>query len=65
MALGTKRSRAKANRILPGENTSHSKHPIPKTWGNATHGHQMLKTEIRLITLFVAKDGEALYGQQK
>ena len=50
---------------MPGENTSHSKHPIPKTWGNATHGHQMLKTEIRLITLFVAKDGEALYGQQK
>ena len=25
----------------------------------------MLKTEIRLIILFVAKDGEALYGQQK
>ena len=25
----------------------------------------MVDTEIRLIILFVAKDGEALYGQQK
>ena len=30
------------------------------------HGrHQMVNTEIRLITFFVAKDGEALYSQQK
>ena len=27
--------------------------------------HQMVNTEIRLIILFVAKDGEALYNQQK
>ena len=33
---------------------------------DSTHGHhQMVDTEIRLIILFVAKDGEALYGQQK
>ena len=25
----------------------------------------MVNTEIRLITFFAAKDGEALYGQQK
>ena len=31
-----------------------------------THGHhQMANTEIRLITFFAAKDGEALYSQQK
>ena len=31
-----------------------------------THGHhQMVNTEIRLIMLFAAKDGEALYSQQK
>ena len=31
-----------------------------------THGyHQMVNTEIRLIIFFVAKDGEALYSQQK
>ena len=31
-----------------------------------THGHhQMVNTEIELITLFVAKDGEAAYSQQK
>ena len=27
--------------------------------------HQMVNTEIRLIILFSAKDGEALYSQQK
>ena len=33
---------------------------------DATHGHhQMVNTEIRLIIYFAAKDGEALYGQQK
>ena len=31
-----------------------------------THGHhEMVNTEIRLITFFAAKDGEALYSQQK
>ena len=31
-----------------------------------THGHhQMAKTKIRLIIFFAAKDGEALYTQQK
>ena len=30
------------------------------------HGrHQMVNTEIRLIIFFAAKDGEALYHQQK
>ena len=27
--------------------------------------HQMVNTEIRLIIIFAAKDGEALYSQQK
>ena len=32
----------------------------------STHGHhQMANTEIRLIIFFAAKDGEALYRQQK
>ena len=31
-----------------------------------THGyHQVVNTEIRLIILYAAKDGEALYSQQK
>ena len=31
-----------------------------------THGHhQMVNTEIKLITLFVAEDGKAVYSQQK
>ena len=33
---------------------------------DSTHGHhQMVNTEIRLILFFAAKDGEALYNQQK
>ena len=33
---------------------------------DSTHGHhQMADTEIRFIILFEAKDGEALYSQQK
>ena len=33
---------------------------------NSTHGHhQMVNTELRLIIFFAAKDGEALYSQQK
>ena len=33
---------------------------------DSTHGHhQMVNSEIRLIIFFGAKDGEALYSQQK
>ena len=33
---------------------------------DSTHGHyQMVNTEIRLIIFFAAKDGEAIYSQQK
>ena len=62
----TERSRAKANRVLPTERTGHSKHPLPTTQEKTTHGrHQMVNAEIRLIIFFAAKDGEALYSQQK
>ena len=61
-----KLSREKANRVLPKECTGHSKHPLPNTRENSTHGHhQMVNTEIRLIIFFASKDGEALYSQQK
>jgi len=33
---------------------------------DTTHGHhQMVNTKTRLIIVFVAKDGEAVYSQQK
>ena len=33
---------------------------------DAAHGHhQMVNTEIRLITFFAAKDGDVVYTQQK
>ena len=44
----------------------HSKHPLPTTQEKTTHGHhQMVDSEIRLIIFFAAKEGEALYSQQK
>ena len=53
-------------RVLPRGRTGHGKHPLPTTQEKTTHGHhQMVNTEIRLIIFFAAKDGEALYSQQK
>ena len=38
----------------------------PKSRIGELYGHhQMVNTEIRLIIFFAAKDGEALYSQQK
>ena len=58
---------AKANRVLTRECTGHSKHPLPTTQEKTLHigYHQMVDIEIRLIIFFAAKDGEALYSQQK
>jgi len=62
----TKWSKAKANRVLLRECTGHSKHPLPNTRDNSTHGHhQIVNTEIRFIIFFAVKDGEALHSQQK
>ena len=62
----TEWSRAKANRVVPRECTGHCRHSLPAAQKKTTHGHhQMVNTEIRLIIFFAAKDGEALYSQQK
>ena len=51
---------------MPRKCTGHRKHPLPTTQEKTTHGHhQMANIEIRLIIFFAAKDGEALYSQQK
>ena len=40
--------------------------PSSNTRDDTTHGHHLtVNTEIRLIMFFAAKDGEALYSQQK
>ena len=53
-------------RVLLRECISHTKHPLPTTQEKTTHRHhQMVNTEITLIIFFAAKDGEALYNQQK
>ena len=52
--------------VLPRKRTGHSKRPLPTTQEDSTHGHhQTANSEIRLIIFFAAKDGAALYSQQK
>ena len=52
-------------RVFPRKCTGHSKHPLPTTREDSTHGHhQTVNTKIRLIIFFVAKDGEARYSQK-
>ena len=60
-------SRAKTNRVLPREHPGHSKHPLPTTQEKTLHMDisRWSNTEIKLIIFFAAKDGEALYSQQK
>ena len=56
---------------MPRERTGHGKHCVPETQEKTLHVdiNQMvnteINTEIRLIIIFAAKDGEALYSQQK
>ena len=48
------------------ENTLVTANTLQQYKEDSTHGHhQMGNTEIRLIIFFAAKDGEALYSQQK
>ena len=57
-----------ANRVLPQERTGHSKHPLQTTHEKTLHMDITrcdVNTKIRLTIFFVAKDGEALYSQQK
>ena len=52
---------------MPKERTGHSKHPLTTTQKKALYMDitRCVNTEIRLIVFFAAKDGEALYSQQK
>ena len=64
----TKRSRAKANRVLPRECTGHSKHLLPTTQEKTLHmdtTRWSTPKSRRLIIFFATKDGEALHSQQK
>ena len=60
-------NKAKANRVLPREHTDHRKHYVPTTQETTLYMDilRIINTEIRLIIFFAAKDGEALYSQQK
>ena len=63
----TKWSRAKSNRVLPREHCwSQQALSSNSTRDDSAHGHhQIVNTEIRLIIVFAANDGKALYSLQK
>jgi len=53
------------NSLVIANTIFHSKHPLPTTQEKTTYRHhQMVNTENQII-FFAAKDGEALYSQQK
>ena len=57
---------AKANSFANRTHWSEQTASSSNTRDDSTHGHhQMVNTEIILIMLFVAEDGEALFSQQK
>ena len=56
---------AKANRVLPRERTGHSKHSLPTTQERTLHMDITKWSTPKLIIFFAAKDGEAVYSQQK
>ena len=63
----TKPNRVKANRVLSREHTGHNKHPLPVTQEMTLHmditGWSIPKSNWFIV--FVAKDGEVLFSQQK
>ena len=62
----TKWNMAKANSFAKRMHWSQQTPSSRNTGENSTHGHhQIVNTEIRLIIFFAAKDGAALYSQQK
>ena len=59
-------SMGKANRVSQGNTLVIANTVFHNPRDDSTHGHnQMVNTEIRLIILFVTKEGDALYSQRK
>ena len=63
--LGVQNEAGQKLMVLPGECTGHSEHLLPTREESTNGHHQTVNTEIRWIIFFAAKDGEALYSQQK
>ena len=55
------------DRVLPRKCTGHNKHPLPTTQEKTLYMDitRWSTPKIRLIIFLAAKDGEALYSQQK
>ena len=66
MALKNKVNQGKASRVFQENALVITNNLFNKTRDDSIHGHhQMVNTKIRLIIFLAAKDGEAVYSQQK
>ena len=63
--LGEQNEAGQRLSILPREHTGHSKHPLPTTQEKTLHMDITKWSTPKSDTFFAAKDGEALYSQQK
>ena len=64
--LGIQNEAGQSLRVLPREHTAQSKHPLPTTQNMILHMDiTRWSIQLRLIILFAAKNGEALYSQHK
>ena len=63
--LGVQNEAGQRLTVLPRECTDYSRYPYSTTEDSTCGQHQMVNIEIRLTVFFAAKDGEALYSQQK
>ena len=64
--LGIQNEAGQRLTVLSGEHTGHNNTLFHNMREDCTHGYyQMVNTKIRFIIFFAAKDGEALYSQQK
>ena len=61
------RNQSRRRLVLPRKCTGHSKHRLPTIQEKTLHMDitRWVNTEIRLIIFSAAKDGEAVYSQQK
>ena len=62
----TKRSRSKANRVLPREHIDHRKCPLPTTQEKTLHMNiTRWSIQNQIDYILCSQDGQALYSQQK
>ena len=61
--LGVQNEETKINRVLPGKQIGHSKHPLPTTKEMTLHMYSTTWSILKSDYVLPSKDGEAPYRQ--